>query len=473
MDYIKKKNSFISEFVNELDSSNLSVFFGAGMSFEAGLPSWKNLLKDIAQRININIEDVQDYYQTAQYCENKLGSAVVRNSITHLLNPVRYESFILKSILELPANNFWTTNFDRVLEKNIELVFGSHPDIIYRDTDLIKTRERSAKIIFKMNGHIDDLNSLILTKKDLEGYEYDHHALLTFLRRELIVNTFLFLGYSFTDTLILSALRDIRRCLGAFSPTHFHYTIFKEREDQEFSHFINNLEQSYGIKALVIPKNLFPNNLSRSELNTRMDEERINIIDTINKQIRMKQIYVSGSFREISHQEEAFATDLSKHLTSMLFEHGYRLCNSAGKGVGSRIIGYASEWLIEHNQQISRKLILKSRSFHNYKETNLETKTYRMHVMRDSGVAIFMFGQGKSTSNSSNGVRQEFEVAKDLGMKIIPLGVTGYESSIIWEEVKNSITCYGYLENYIDKLKSENDPEKLAKIIIAIINDVQ
>ena len=164
MDYLERKKIFVNEFVNEIQSSNLSLFLGAGMSFESGLPSWKNLLGDLANKINIKIDDAHDYYQIAQYCENKLGSAYVKNSITRLLNPKKYSSNILKSILGLPANNFWTTNFDRVLEKNIEKEFKTHPDIIYRDVDLIKTREKSAKVIFKMNGHIDDQTSWILTK---------------------------------------------------------------------------------------------------------------------------------------------------------------------------------------------------------------------------------------------------------------------------------------------------------------------
>lgn len=473
MDYCESKNLFITEFVNELQNSNLSLFLGAGMSFESGLPSWKNLLAELANRINIKIDDTHDYYQIAQYCENKLGSAYVRNSITRLLNPKKYSSNILKCILSLPANNYWTTNFDRVLEKNIEIEFKTHPDIIYRDIDLIKTREKSAKVIFKMNGHIDDQTSWILTKSDLEGYDYTHQAMLTFLRRELIVNTFMFLGYSFTDTLILSALRDVRRYLGSTIPTHYHYTIVKERDNQEFPYFIENLEKTYGIKSLVIPKMHFHEYLCQSELSDMMDKEKLNIIDTINMKFRMKQIYISGSYREISKQEEIFSSQLAKYLTANILKQGYRICNGFGHGVGSRIIEFASEWLIDNNQQIDKKLILKSRPFHTQNTVNDNTKEYRKYIMRDSGIAVFMFGQSKSNVNGSDGVKQEFIVAKELGMKIIPLGVTGYESLKIWNEIKNEISYYGYLEKYIDNLMTERNPQKLADIVINIINDIQ
>jgi hypothetical protein len=474
MEYLETKRMFISEFVDELEHSNLSIFLGAGMSFETGLPSWKNLLKSLAFKINIDIDKANDYYQIAQYCENKLGSARFRNEITSLLNPKNYSSNIAKSILDLPANNFWTTNFDRVLEKNIEIEFGTHPDIIYRDVDLTKTREKAAKVIFKMNGHIDDQMSWVLTKHDLEEYAHAHQAMLTFFKRELIVNTFLFLGYSFTDTLVLSALRDVRRCLGGILPTHYHYTILTERAyDPEFPHFVENLEKSYGIKSLIIPKDYFPVEFSDSELIAQFDAERIKIINAVNHRIRMHQIFISGSFRDIDLEKKVFSSKLAKCIAANILQQGYRICSGVGRGVGSRIIGYASEWLVDHNQLADKKLAMRSSSYHSQDGTNAATKEYRKRLMRDSGIAIFMFGQSESNASRSEGVRQEFIIAKELGMRIIPLGVTGYESLKIWEEIKENISSYGYLEKYIDTLKSETDVDKLTGIIMAIIKDVQ
>lgn len=474
MDYEDIKREFISEFVDNLEHSNLSVFLGAGMSFEAGLPSWKNLLKSLALKINIDIDKANDYYQIAQYCENRFGCARFRNEIRSLLNPKNYASTIVKNILDLPANNFWTTNFDCVLEKNMEMVFGVHPDIIYRDVDLTKTREKAVKIIFKMNGHIDDQMSWVLTKHDLEEYIDNHQAMLTFFKRELIVNTFLFLGYSFADNLVLSALRDVRRYLGGTTPTHYHYTILTERpHDAEFPHFINNLEKSYGIKSLIIPQNYFQGKLSDNELVAQFDAERINIINTINHRIKMHQIFISGSFREIELEKKIFSSQLAKHITSSILQQGYRICSGVGRGVGSRIVGYASEWLVAHNQLADKRLIMRSSTYHSQDGTNDATKVYRKRLMRDSGIVIFMFGQSETNAQYSEGVWQEFMVAKELGMKIIPLGVTGYASLEIWKEIKNNISCYGYLEKYIDALNSETNVEKLTNIIMMIIKDVQ
>ena len=90
-----------------------------------------------------------------------------------------------------------------------------------------------------------------------------------------------------------------------------------------------------------------------------------------------------------------------------------------------------------------------------------------------------MFGQSEHTEKSggfpvhkhySYGVYQEYLIAQRLGLCIIPVGSTGYESEIIWKEVKSQINRYYYLSKKIDLLMSEKDPEKLSKIIISIIN---
>jgi predicted regulator of amino acid metabolism with ACT domain len=460
------KDSFISELINKIDSTNLSIFLGAGMSRDAGLPSWKVLFKDVAKQVGIIIDKDDeenkdkniDYYQIAQYCENKLGKADLRNKINKLLSKADYEkSNSVKSVVELPADSYWTTNFDRVLDRALENKYQIHPNIIYRDCDLTKSQAKTVRTIYKMNGHIDDQASWVLTKRDLERYCEEHEAMLTFFKRELVINTFLFLGYSFTDTLVLSALRDVRRYLGDSDSTHYHYTILPKKESEEFNHFVYDLEKSYGIKTLIVEK----------------DSDVIEIINELNNTIKKRQIFISGAFRNIPQAEIDYSALLAKNITEGILKKGYKICSGIGAGIGHRIVGYASEWLLENNYSLDKKLILRSRSFHNYSCTNDTTKEYRRFIMNDSGIALFIFGNGKSATGGSDGVRQEFEVAKETGMKIIPLGVTGYETQKIWQEIKSDISNYGYLEKYIDRLNEEKDPEKLTKVVLQIIDDIQ
>lgn len=106
---------------------------------------------------------------------------------------------------------------------------------------------------------------------------------------------------------------------------------------------------------------------------------------------------------------------------------------------------------------------------------------YRKIMQRDCSAAIFLFGQSKSTTQEgsfektghySRGVYQEFVIAKEFGHTIIPVGSTGYESEVIWNEVRANINRYYYLSKKIDKLKFETDPRKLSELIVAILDDV-
>ena len=79
--------------------------------------------------------------------------------------------------------------------------------------------------IFKMNGDITNPHNMIVSKSDLEKYEVSHQLMLTFLKRELVSKSFLFLGYSFTDSLVLNSLSTIKNCLQ--DACNIHYTILK------------------------------------------------------------------------------------------------------------------------------------------------------------------------------------------------------------------------------------------------------
>ena len=73
---------------------------------------------------------------------------------------------------------------------------------------------------------------------------------LTFLKRELITNTFIFVGYSFNDKIILSVLSDINACLGDSANTH--YAIIKNEHTKEFDMFINDLYKRYHIQTHLV-----------------------------------------------------------------------------------------------------------------------------------------------------------------------------------------------------------------------------
>lgn len=68
MSSIDKKN-LINEIVRRLEEKSLSVFLGAGMSYDACRLDWTTLIKPYAEQLDTEVKDPIDalqYYQTSK-----------------------------------------------------------------------------------------------------------------------------------------------------------------------------------------------------------------------------------------------------------------------------------------------------------------------------------------------------------------------------------------------------------------------
>lgn len=272
-----------------------------------------------------------------------------------------------------------------------------------------------------------------------------------------------FIGYSFTDRIVLNCLSEIREYLQIPNTTNYAIMVVTGKEDQNTLYFVDDLKKRYGIECLYVKKE----NLST-------------IIEMLWKYIRNKKVFISGAYYTLSDKEEHFADTLSEHLVKKLYDNDYRISTGIGKRLGAFITGYANQYLIiEGITNINKYLSMRPFPFHlNLKEK--EKIRYRTIMQQDCAASIFMFGRSESTAKEglfetighySRGVYQEFEIAKKLGCKIIPIGSTGYEAQVIWNEVRNNINEYPYLSKKIEILGKEKNPERLSKIILSILDD--
>ncbi len=69
---------------------------------------------------------------------------------------------------------------------------------------------------------------------------------------------------------------------------------------------------------------------------------------------------------------------------------------------------------------------------------------YRKDMLSFSGIAIFVFGNkvvdGKT--ELSNGMREEFEIAREKGLFLLPVGATGYKAKELWDEVNSDFEAF-------------------------------
>jgi hypothetical protein len=433
---------------------DISLFLGAGVSIKSGYSSWRDLMRPCAESLDIVLSDETDLSLIAQYYANIYGTPNLKRIISEQLNKISQQNDYIEALLDINFQTIWTTNFDSSIEKALSKRQIS-PNKVFDDRDLVNINCNNRLNLYKINGDINNTKNIVITKQDFEHYSQNHEMILTFLKKELISNTFLFIGYSFTDSLILQCLSLIMDYLD--DDANYHYTIMKNNDDPLFQYFVFDLEKRYHIKTLLVD-----------------DYDDITLVlKELSDRIKSKRVFISGSYDDVPKSMSDLADGLSQNLVFALYEQDYRICTGVGKKVGAILTGYAYRYLLEHNiVNIEKYLIMRPFPFHNKKLARDEGRQHRELLMSDSRTAIFIFGKSQNDPNElSTGVLEEFEIAKEKGMIIIPVGATEYTARKIWSEIKNNIVNYPYLERYIDPLGSEKDPIKLAEIILTIIND--
>lgn len=441
-----EREAFIKEVASKCKNSNAALFLGAGMSTESGLPSWKQLFEPMARELNIDIEKT-DYqlYDIAQFYENDKGVSELHKKVSYEINRISVQSETLDEVTNMQCNSIWTTNFDRVIETNYYRK-GKITNVIYSEDNLIRVDLNKNINIFKLNGDISDLKRAIVTKKNLEEYESKHKLLLSFFKRELVVKSFLFLGYSFTDSIVLSCISELSQ---AFDGNHpYHYTILKKCEEPDFLSFVSDLEKRYHIKTLLI---------------NDYDEIK-GILREINYYTNQKNIFISGSYRSNDEQKLLEVSKFCDALANRIYREDFRIINGYGYKVGYYIASAATKIMLEENVASFEKYLL----MYPFDEhlTPQQKYRHREFMISKANAIIFIFG----SDSEESGMLEEFEISKNDNRKlIIPIGSTGGAAKKICEEVKRNITLYPYLEKVIDALLNEKRTAQILSIIIDVI----
>src|SRR4051812_13735495 len=69
--FLMQRKEFVRQFAEYILKGRASVFIGAGLSMAAGYPSWRELLRDIATEIGLNVDVESDLAAVAQYYLNR------------------------------------------------------------------------------------------------------------------------------------------------------------------------------------------------------------------------------------------------------------------------------------------------------------------------------------------------------------------------------------------------------------------
>lgn len=465
-------NSFIKHFAKEVKENNAAIFAGAGLSVAAGFVDWKKLLKPIADDLGLDIQKEDNLVSLAQYHCNEQG----RNR--HRINQLLIDEFSKdakltenhRTLARLPITTYWTTNYDKLIEKALEAEYKV-PDVKYTVDQLATTRPKRDAVVYKMHGDIDHPAKAVLIKEDYEKYHIDYASYIAALTGDLVSKTFLFLGFSFTDPNIEYTLSRIRATYTEHQRQHYCIMRRVARpdcvDDDDFAYKSRKYE-------------LFVNDLKRYNVTALLVDEYSQITEILHKVeqlYKIKTVFLSGSAHEFGAMGKDSADEIVDNISRSLVRKDFKIVSGYGLGMGMRVINGAMEEIYSRGTKATDEKIM-VRPFPQSSAAMWDD--YRKDMISHAGIAIFMFGNKLDGGNVvlANGVRREFEIAVEKGAYVVPVGATGYMAKELWQEVSADLKKYfpnhstEFDSNFAELGNTALGPSELADAVMRLLDKI-
>lgn len=429
-----KKQAFLRDVGKELSEENVAIFAGAGMSAAAGFVNWAELLRPIAQELGLDVDKENDLVALAQFhCnDNANNRSQLNQRLIEEFSRDALETENHQILCRLPIRTYWTTNYDKIIESALDKA-GKIADVKYTKAHLSTTKPKRDAVVYKMHGDVDHASQAVLTKDDYERYHVKMDQYLANLKGDLISKTFIFIGFSFTDPNLDYILSRVRVAYEGNQRRHYCFiravaqkggedvADFEYRKRKQ-DYFVKDLER-FNVKTILVD--------AFSEITELLKRLEINY--------KAKTVFISGAAHEYGKMGERDALRFVYKLSRALVSQGIRVVSGFGLGVGSSVIsGVLEQAFTRPKAKVEDQLVL--RPFPQSTEGELPLSMlwtrYREDMINHAGIAIFLFGN-KLSENSvvlSNGMREEFEIAKRKGLFLIPVGSTGYMAEQLWGE---------------------------------------
>lgn len=468
----KEIESFINEFLKELDEGNTAIFAGAGLSVASGHVDWAGLVKDFATELNLDVSKETDLIALVQYHLNANANnrhqlnQKIANEFHHGKTPNENHRILAK----LPISTYWTTNYDKLIEKALEAE-NKIVDVKYVEKHLSTSIHGRKAVVYKMHGDVDHPDDAILSKDDYEKYYKTHPTFLNALAGDLVSKTFLFLGFSFTDPNLEFILSRIR--VTHTNHQRRHYAIFKRVQQK-------HEESVADFTYRKVKQELFIQDLLRFNVKVLLVEEYPDItiiLKEIENRYKRKTIYISGSAHEYGEWSPSVAESFITSISKSLIRNNYKIVSGFGLGVGSFVInGVLEEVYLNKKENLGDQLLL--RPFPQGESVQHIWPAYREDMISYAGISIFIFGNKIKDGNlvPADGVRKEFEIAKTQNVLLVPIGATGFITRELYNEILDDFANYYGSVELLDEFKELGDetktPEELIESLLKFINKI-
>jgi len=186
----------------------LAVFVGAGVSAAAGLPTWEQLLDELAARSGLD-DDLRaglsrlPPQDSAALLARELGRDALESFVKGRFGPGCY-ALAHALIADLPVQEFVTTNYDPLVELAAEGI-GRHLHVLPFDEAV-----PGAPWLLKLHGDAAHPESVVLTREEYLQLGDARAALAGVLHALLLTRHVLFVGTSMLDDDLIRIAHQVR-----------------------------------------------------------------------------------------------------------------------------------------------------------------------------------------------------------------------------------------------------------------------
>lgn len=193
-----------AQLIEDYKKGKIILFVGAGVSANLGLPTWSELIGQLAKELDFDpdvFKTYGDFLALAEYYKIKKGSIGNLRSWMdrEWHNPTIdvSKSEIHRYLAEGVFPIIYTTNYDNWIEKAYDH-YGIEFNKIVKVSDISECRPNRKEII-KLHGDFSDDNSIVLSETSYYERLQFETPLDIKLRADVLGKSVLFIGYSLQD----------------------------------------------------------------------------------------------------------------------------------------------------------------------------------------------------------------------------------------------------------------------------------
>lgn len=200
------------------------LFVGSGVSTDAGLPSWSDLVAELGDELGVPKDarggdldyflDLAQWYRDARRDPPLEDRVAARFTAENSGARPTLAHYLLASI---PARYYVTTNYDDLLESALAAL-RRWPIRVVREQDVASTGSSAGCYVVKFHGCAVTREAVVLSRDDYDDFFRRRPAMALLLEGLLLNQSFFYVGYGLRDpdfrqihTRVAFMLRDAKR----------------------------------------------------------------------------------------------------------------------------------------------------------------------------------------------------------------------------------------------------------------------